>query len=208
MRAARGFKFPDNSWMNDGMQAIADGIRLMRCTVPFERITMCIPVSNYRAIKPKNYIGLIGFRKDELRISTNAGFDVEESLIDRGYQVNPGYFICPFRTGEIEITYLAIPVDEKGFPMIYDDADYVEAIRWKIITSLMEGGYAHPVFDYKTASQKWDEHSNRAVNSIKMTTVDQARRSGERWLQFLENQDYANINLDDYVDRSRLANNS
>lgn len=208
LKARRGFKFPDNSWMNDGIAAIADGVRLMRCTVPFEKITKCLIVSNRRALKPKGYIAFIALHKDGQLVQSNRGFDNEECLLEAGYQTNPGYFICPFNKGTIDLTYLAIPVDDGGFPLVYDDADYVEALRWKIIMSLMEGGYQHPVFSYSDAEKRWDTHSNRAVNSIKMGTVDEARVMGERWIQFLDNQDYSGLNLDDYVDRNRLANNS
>lgn len=44
------------------------------------------------------------------------------------YYINSGFMYCNFSEGSVEIAYTSYPLDERGFPMIPDEAIYKEAI--------------------------------------------------------------------------------
>jgi hypothetical protein len=47
---------------------------------------------------------------------------------DFTYQLTNSNIFTNFQTGEVEMSYIAFPVDDDGFPMIPDDDKYIRAI--------------------------------------------------------------------------------
>lgn len=48
------------------------------------------------------------------------------------YKINNSYIFTNFETGCVEISYLSFLTDERGYPLIPDNAKYKEAIKWYI----------------------------------------------------------------------------
>jgi len=52
------------------------------------------------------------------------------------YKIVNGYIYTNFKVGFVEMSYLAIPVDEMGMPMIPDEIRYIKAIEWYLTSRL------------------------------------------------------------------------
>lgn len=63
---------------------------------------------------------------------------------DFTYTVNRDYLFANIEHGELEMSYLAVPVDDDGFPLISADNDFLMALEWYIkythFTKLWEEG--------------------------------------------------------------------
>jgi len=52
------------------------------------------------------------------------------------YQVNHDVITTNFRYGMISMRYLAIPLDEQGYPLVPDDVAFFEALMWRVKAKL------------------------------------------------------------------------
>ena len=52
------------------------------------------------------------------------------------YKISNGIMYTNFREGYVEMTYLALPVDEFGMPMVPDDERFIQAVKWYLISRL------------------------------------------------------------------------
>jgi hypothetical protein len=191
MAVHRTFKFPDRSWMNDAMHSIGDAIKSIGTYLPMEKKSKCLQVSNRRAMLPKDFNGLLGISKDGVRIPFSSGVDTgRDADLGYGYKVNPGYLLCPFTKGTVDIQYVSIPRDEKGLPLILNQQDYIDAIKWKVIADLLLGGYEHKVISWKEADQRWEQHAGRAANAAKMPTRDEMETFGNNWNRLFKEGTY------------------
>ena len=225
LNVQRRFKPKDKSWMNDAIRFIGEAIQGIGTALPMETKSVCLKVINRRAILPKDMADHIGFSHCGSRIPVAKGIPVEQRNEGGGYWMNPGYLVCPFNEGEVNCVYKAIPVDERGLPLVYNDFDYQRAVEWYIMMSMLASGYEHKVFNYKDCDAKWTEHSARACNNMKMPSRDEHVAFGNCWTRlfddglFMENfgrgLEYSDdtilgggaSTLPTYVDQNKLANN-
>ena len=57
------------------------------------------------------------------------------------YLLNPNYIVTSWETGEFTLHYLALPVDEEGFPLFPDSYEHLEFISHYIAYKLMGRNY-------------------------------------------------------------------
>lgn len=229
LNVQRRFKPKDKSWMNDAVRFIGEAIQGIGTALPMETKRVCLKVVNRRAILPMDMVDHIGFSHKGYRIPVAKGIPIEQRNEGGGYWMNPGYLICPFNEGEVTCVYKAIPVDDKGLPLVYNDFDYQRAVEWYIMMSMLASGYEHKVFNYKDCDTKWQEHSAKAANAMKMPSRDEAEAYGNCWTRlfndglFMENfgrgLEYSDDTIlgeaslppykdENKLDRNKLANNS
>lgn len=100
------------------------------------------------------------------------------ALIDDAYKVSldPPYLRFNFTDVEIEIEYMAFPIDTDGMPMVIDNVYVREALSWYIVFKMLLSGSTHPVLDIKAASAMWVDFKAKASNSLLMpyaSTIDE-----------------------------------
>jgi hypothetical protein len=229
LNVQRRFKPKDKSWLNDAVRFIGEAIQGIGTALPMETKRVCLKVVGRRAILPKDMVDHIGFSHCGHRIPVAKGIPIEQRNEGGGYWMNPGYLVCPFNVGEVICVYKAIPVDDRGLPLVYNDFDYQRAVEWYIMMSMLSSGYEHKVFNYKDCDAKWQEHSAKACNAMKMPSRDEAESYGNCWTRlfndglFMENfgrgLEYSDDTIlgeaalplytdENKLDRNRLANNS
>lgn len=103
-----------------------------------------IDIENYRGKLPTDVYQIISAREkttmQQMRRSTDAyhmaymGSDCPDLRCNSSYsyKVNNSYIFTNFETGCVELSYLSFATDERGFPLIPDNAKYKEAIKWFI----------------------------------------------------------------------------
>lgn len=106
-----------------------------------------------------------------------------------------------FETGYIDIVYIGFPVDEDGYPLVVDNEYYIQAIEWYIILMLIQKGYSHPIFDWKTAKNEfWGNPETReagwkakAANNVRIPSIQDAERFTRMWEQFRTRRDLPKV---------------
>lgn len=104
------------------------------------------------------------------------------------YNINPGYIITSFESGEILIYYKAFPTDESGFPLIWDNVYVREACAWSIIYRLLMSGYLHPVLNFQFAGQEYERFILLA-RSADFPDIDRMERFRDMWVRMVPDVD-------------------
>lgn len=81
------------------------------------------------------------------------------------FSIRDGYFLTSFDKGKVNIVYVALPMDEEGYPMIPDHVSFREAVyRYcvykHLYSKLLEGKISPSI--YADAEQKWHYYCNQA----------------------------------------------
>ena len=95
-----------------------------------------VTLSNYKATLPSDFLELIQVRKNwsVMRASSDTFHlsqqRVDDALvIDDTFTIQGGYIHSTIESGDIELAYRAINVDEQGFPMIPDNSNFTRALE-------------------------------------------------------------------------------
>lgn len=102
-----------------------------------------------------------------------------------------------FERGYIDIVYTSLPIDNDGYPLLIDNEYYIQAIEWYIILMLIQKGYSHPIFDWKTAyAMFWGNPQlgesgwkAKAANNVRIPSLQDAERFTRMWEQFKTRRD-------------------
>lgn len=110
------------------------------------------------------------------------------------YFIKPGWIVTNKNKGFIKLSYKALPVDEKGYPLIPDLASYREAIYWYVTMKLTFpkwlngtlGGnskYAqkYAANSYTFVQQQWNFYRNQAYAEAIMPTADDMENIKNEW---------------------------
>lgn len=77
--------------------------------------------------------------------TSNSGYSssiVDTNLVATNltYQLNNDFIFTNFKSGQVEMAYLAFPTDEDGYPLVPEEQSYIEALKyyiaWKIAFKL------------------------------------------------------------------------
>jgi hypothetical protein len=72
-------------------------------------------------------------RQSQSRIVTSATGQQQFSPM---YKLNSDYMFTNFKSGFVEMSYKAYPVDEFGMPMIPDNIKFIKAVEWYLISRI------------------------------------------------------------------------
>jgi hypothetical protein len=99
--------------------------------------------------------------------------------LDLTYQVNGSYLFTNFESGKIEISYLAVPTDKRGYPLIPDDDKFKEAcaayIATKIGRQMVIKGKMSPVIFRDAIESEWLWYVGAADTAARVPDYDEAQ---------------------------------
>jgi hypothetical protein len=107
---------------------------------------------------------------------------------DITYVITPGYIKMNVESGWIMLAYQAIPTDTKGYPMIPDDASFLEAIYWYIVMKLYYPQWvAGQIRDavYYDARRSWNYYCKQAYGQGLMPNTDQLESIKNSWVRLV-----------------------
>jgi len=98
-----------------------------------------------------------------------------ETINSLSYQENSNYYLFPFESGQVELTYYKRDTDEDGFPLVPDNENYKTALYWYVLTMLIGSGYDHPnkEFSHSYCFRLFEMYAGRAINELKMPTPEE-----------------------------------
>ena len=113
------------------------------------------------------------------------------------YSIVPDYIHTNIETGEIKISYLALLIDDNGYPLVPDNQYYNEAFFWYITKQMIMGGYLPKNTDitFEVAEQRWKFYCSGARNSVTFPDIEGYQRFQEVWtglipMQYLNSEKY------------------
>jgi hypothetical protein len=104
--------------------------------------------------------------------------------VSDSYNINHDTITATFRYGYVALRYLAIPVDEQGYPLVPDDISYLEALTWKCVEKLATRGhqFKNPVFnDFEAAKFYWNKYCMQARGVANAPDPDMMQRLANIW---------------------------
>lgn len=99
------------------------------------------------------------------------------------FSVKNGYFNTSFKEGQLDIQYIALPMDEEGYPLVPDHVSFREALYWYVVYKYLYpkvlNGEVQGQF-YQDAYEKWQYYCNQAGAEAMMPdlmTLENIKRS-------------------------------
>lgn len=127
------------------------------------------------------------------------------------YNINFNKVTAAFRYGVINIQYLAIPTDDRGFPLVPDDVSFRDALFWKCayhISMLNPNLIPNATMrNLEYCESRWLKYCSQARASANMPDLAMLERLKNNWLRLYNDTDFQetsysengkrqNINLD------------
>jgi len=131
----------------------------------------------------------------QMRYSTDAnhhwycdGSGDSGCISDLTYKVNDNFIFTNFKTGYIKIAMISMPVDDRGFPRIPDDAKFKEAvaahIKWRLgFIQWSRGKMPAGVYQKLEADRDW--YIGAAQNRAVMPGIDMMESIKNNWLRLI-----------------------
>jgi len=101
------------------------------------------------------------------------------------YVVNSPWIVFSIERENIDISYLAVPSDEEGFPLIPDDSSFTNACFFYILRQLILGGFKHPEFNFDRAHGMWEKYCGQARASAHMPDLAKLESMKEQSLRLI-----------------------
>lgn len=115
------------------------------------------------------------------------------------YFIKPGWIVFNKAVGYVKLAYKAIPVDERGYPLIPDLSSYQEAIYWYVNMKLnfpkfMKGQLGGKLKSanitiYNYLQSQWNFYRNQAYAEALMPTADDMRNIKNDWNKLIPDWD-------------------
>lgn len=175
----------------------ADFIKIVGTPPSFLEKTEKIEIQNYRGILPCDYYQMIQVRilshegeNVAFRYSTDSFHmsDVKPKHGGLTYKIQGNCIITSIEKGLIEVSYMAIPVDEDGYPLIPDNSSYSRALELYIklqwFTTLFDTGKISGQVLTNT-QQQYAWAVGQAQTDLIRPTIDQMEAISNMWNKLL-----------------------
>lgn len=119
--------------------------------------------------------------------------------IGNSYQINFDTVTATFRYGVISLRYLAIPVDDSGYPMVPDDVAFMEALMWRVAEKMAMRGHVfkNPALnDFEVSKFYWNKYCMQARANANAPDNDTMQKLANIWNTLVPNQNryYSDFN--------------
>lgn len=116
----------------------------IRYTVDFLSIVGCptfyldkevdITIEDYRGLMPCDLVSITQVKDNKTGVCMHSMTDAFNPIdsnfnTESTYKTQGNIILTSFRTGEITISYKALPVDETGIPLLIDNANFLKALE-------------------------------------------------------------------------------
>jgi len=123
------------------------------------------------------------------------------------YAINFDTVTASFRYGFIGLRYLAIPVDENGYPLIPDNVSFMDAMVWKCAYHLSLRGhqFKNPQLnDFEACKAYWNQYCLQARAEAAFPDPDMMERLGRIFNTLSPNyheyyEDFVNLGKPEYL---------
>jgi hypothetical protein len=121
-----------------------------------------------------------------------------------GFTYTPGYLKFDVSKGNAFIVYKRLPIDKDGFPLIPDDASFIDACMWYSITMMMLAGFDFKHLNYPIAVSRWEMYCTQARNSGLIPDVPMQESFKNAFTKLIPNFNSYNTGFTDLHNQERL----
>lgn len=167
----------------DSIEWIAEALGQIGAYSQYEAKEVTLNVADFKAKLPCDFIhlkrilnagynqptGVLDHNNDHLLINNIDTDDERESRLegtsdtDFDYNIVLDNIITNYKTGTLTLQYLAMPIDEEGFPVIPDNDSYKEAFFWKVARQLsIRGQLKNKELTYERCDREWQWYCGQA----------------------------------------------
>lgn len=182
-------------------------IKIVGMPTAFEHKTITIPVENYAGYRldkdgqelpsiPEDCYQILAIKKKGgeeviLNTSTSVFGSSKSNSASPSYVIRGNVIQTSFEEGELEISYLALPVDSEGYPTIPEIASYIRAlelyIKKKWFTILFDLGKLN-VSIYNNIKQEYAFAVGQAQSELIKPSLDEMEAFTNMWNSLLPRQ--------------------
>lgn len=163
------------------------GVDLTNLSAPDRAILMS---SGLESVSSKDFGGMV----NRLQHNKNLiGDPITNAFTSKDYNVNFNKITTAFSDGIIKVQYLALPVDERGWPLIPEDVSFRDALFWKVAYQLsMRDPKVLPnerMRDLEYCRQRWNRYCGQARASANMPDLSMLERMANNWVRLFNTVD-------------------
>lgn len=134
----------------------------------------------------------------EVNLTKYADKNLDVLRKDVTFFTKPGWIVLNRKDGYVKLSYKAIAVDERGYPLIPDLASYQEAIYWYVMMKLsfpkylqgkLGGSISASQKVYFYLHQQWNFYRNQAYAEAMMPTESDMRSIKNEWNKLIPEWD-------------------
>lgn len=164
----------------------ADFIKIVGMPRIFIEKVVTLNIEKYRAVLPCDYYQVIQIKSSKggiLNPSTDTFFMGKDNK-GSSYKIQGNVLYSSIEEGELEMSYLAIHVDEDGFPLVPDNSSFTRALELYIkkqwFTILFDLGKINPAILQNT-QQEYAWAVGQAQSSLVRLSIDQMENLTNMW---------------------------
>ncbi|MCS6955123.1 MAG: hypothetical protein NZM44_02055 [Candidatus Calescibacterium sp.] len=186
--------------VDDFIEWIATALQHVGTYYQFTEKEKRIEIENYKGELPCDFYKLKRILYNGYYLNNNKSLigDSKEKIesnkfTERDININHNVIIVSFERGFLDIQYLAIPVDEYGFPLVPDDVTFFEALFWRVVYQLCIRGYEfrNPrLRELEYVRMMWEKHCKRARAEGNMPDLDMIERIKNNWQRLRTSNNY------------------
>lgn len=168
-------------------------IRIVGMPDAFEKRTSLLTVANYQAdlTQLEGCYQILSIRNKDTEVILSSSFslfDLPDSSVSPSYVLRGNVLQTSIKEGELEISYLGIPIDDDGFPTIPNIASYIRALEAYIkkqwFTILFDLGKLHSSI-LSNAQQEYAWAVGQAQSELASPSLDEIEAFTNMWNSLL-----------------------
>ena len=120
--------------LEEAIRYVVDFISIVGCPTFYLDKEVDITIEDYRGLMPCDLVSIIQVKDKNTGFclhSMTDSFTPKEDTFNKEptFKTQGNVILTSFRTGEITISYKALPVDETGIPLLIDNANFLKALE-------------------------------------------------------------------------------
>lgn len=120
--------------LEEAIRYVVDFISIVGCPTFYLDKEVDITIEDYRGLMPCDLISIIQVKDKNTGFCLHSMTDLftpKEDTFNKEltFKTQGNVILTSFRTGEITISYKALPVDETGIPLLIDNANFLKALE-------------------------------------------------------------------------------
>ena len=120
--------------LEEAIRYVVDFISIVGCPTFYLDKEVDITIEDYRGLMPCDLVSIVQVKDKNTGFclhSMTDSFNPKESTFNKEltFKTQGNVILTSFRTGEITISYKALPVDEAGIPLLIDNANFLKALE-------------------------------------------------------------------------------
>ena len=120
--------------LEEAIRYVVDFISIVGCPTFYLDKEVDITIEDYRGLMPCDLVSIVQVKNKNTGFclhSMTDSFTPKEDTFNKEptFKTQGNVILTSFRTGEITISYKALPVDETGIPLLIDNANFLKALE-------------------------------------------------------------------------------